>query len=99
MGLLQRVPSGAIWQADQLPTGLKRLLLDQRCEPLNVLQSNQRWDIQNQRVNLVDRSREAVALIRRIFLVSVGDGGLCYKIAGDLSRVGIPLTSRETELP
>jgi hypothetical protein len=66
------------------------LLLDEKREPLNVLQPGQRKGIQNQRVTLVEGNPEEVAIIRRIYEAFVEHGHSEYKIAEDLNNDGIP---------
>ncbi len=72
------------------PYGLSRLLLDEKREPLNVLEPGQRKGIQNQRVTLVEGPPNEVAVVRRIFHEFVQLGHSEYKIAEGLNDEGIP---------
>jgi len=65
------------------------LLLDEKREPLNVLDAGQRKGIQNQRVTLVEGPPEEVAIVRRIFEEFVEQGHSEYKIAERLNDDGI----------
>jgi hypothetical protein len=71
------------------PYGLKRLLLDEKRDPLNVLAPGQRKGIQNQRVTLVEGDPHEVAVVRRIFHEFVDLGHSEYRIAEGLNRDGI----------
>jgi DNA invertase Pin-like site-specific DNA recombinase len=85
-----KIAEQGYWAGGPPPYGLKRLLLDEKREPLNVLQPGQRKGIQNQRVTLVEGPPEEVGVIRRIFEAFVIHGHSEYKIAEDLNRDGIP---------
>jgi DNA invertase Pin-like site-specific DNA recombinase len=84
-----KIAEQGYWAGGLPPYGLQRLLLDEKREPLHVLQPGQRKGIQNQRVTLVEGSPEEVATIRRIFEAFVVRGDSEYKIAEDLNRDGI----------
>ena len=88
-----KIAEQGYWAGGPPPYGLQRLLLDEKREPLNVLQPGQRKGIQNQRVTLVEGPPEEVATIRRIFEAFVVRGDSEYKIAEDLNRDGIPSPS------
>ena len=75
------------------PYGLSRLLLDEKREPLHVLEAGQHKGIQNQRVTLTEGPPEEVAVIRRIFEEFVDRGFSEYKIAERLNDDGIPSPS------
>jgi DNA invertase Pin-like site-specific DNA recombinase len=49
------------------PYGLRRLLLDEQGEPVQILKPGQRKSIQNQRVTLVSGDKEEIAVVKRIF--------------------------------
>jgi hypothetical protein len=83
-----RIAEQGYWAGGVPPYGLQRLLLDEKREPLNVLQPGQRKGIQNQRVTLVEGPPDQVAVIRRIFHEFVNDGHSEYKIAENLNRDG-----------
>ena len=84
-----KIAEQGYWAGGPPPYGLQRLLLDEKREPLHVLQPGQRKGIQNQRVTLVEGCPEEVATIRRIFEAFVVRGESEYKIAEDLNRDGI----------
>jgi DNA invertase Pin-like site-specific DNA recombinase len=88
-----KIAEQGYWAGGPPPYGLKRLLLDEKREPLNVLQPGQRKGIQNQRVTLVEGRPEEVQVLRRIFEAFVVQGHSEYKIAEDLNRDGIPSPS------
>jgi DNA invertase Pin-like site-specific DNA recombinase len=88
-----KIAEQGYWAGGPPPYGLQRLLLDEKREPLSVLQPGQRKGIQNQRVTLVEGRPEEVAVIRRIFDAFVVHGHSEYKIAEDLNREGIPSPS------
>lgn len=71
------------------PYGLSRLLLDEKREPLHVLNPGQHKGIHNQRVTLVEGPPEQVAVIRRVFEEFVEHGYSEYKIAERLNNDGI----------
>jgi DNA invertase Pin-like site-specific DNA recombinase len=85
-----KIAEQGYWAGGLPPYGLKRLLLDEKREPLNVLQPGQRKGIQNQRVTLVEGNPEEVTIIRRIYEAFVEHGHSEYKIAEDLNKDGIP---------
>ncbi len=76
------------------PYGLSRLLLDEKREPLHVLEAGQHKGIQNRRVMLTEGPPEQVAVVRRIFEECVEKGYSEYKTAEWLatsnSRQGPP---------
>jgi DNA invertase Pin-like site-specific DNA recombinase len=84
-----KIAEQGYWAGGPPPYGLQRLLLDEKREPLSVLQPGQRKGIQNQRVTLVEGKPEEVAIVRRIFEAFVVAGDSEYKIAEDLNRDGI----------
>ncbi len=88
-----KIAEQGYWAGGPPPYGLQRLLLDEKREPLNVLQPGKRKRIQNQRVTLVEGRPEAVATIRRIFEAFVVRGDSEYKICEDLNRDGVPSPS------
>jgi DNA invertase Pin-like site-specific DNA recombinase len=84
-----KIAEQGYWAGGQAPYGLDRLLLDEKREPLQVLESGQRKGIQNQRVTLVEGDPDEVAVIRRIFTEFVQLGHSEYKIAEGLNNDGI----------
>ena len=67
------------------PYGLARLLLDERKEPLHILEPGQRKGIQNQRVTLTEGQAAQVAIVQRIFREFVEAGHSEYRIAEGLN--------------
>ncbi len=65
-----KIAEQGYWAGGPPPYGLQRLLLDEKREPLNVLEPGQRKGIQNQRVTLVEgrpeRSRGDPANLPRV---------------------------------
>ncbi len=64
-----RIPGGG-----PPPYGLSRLLLDEKREPLHVLEAGQHKGLQSQRVTLTEGPPEQMAVIRRIFDEFVEEG-------------------------
>ena len=62
-----KIAQQGYWAGGAPPYGLERLLLDERREPVHVLEPGQRKSIQNQRVTLVVGEPAEVAVIQRIF--------------------------------
>lgn len=84
-----KIAEQGYWAGGMPPYGLKRLLLDEKRDPLNVLAPGQRKGIQNQRVTLVEGDPHEVAVVRRIFHEFVELGHSEYRIAEGLNRDGI----------
>jgi DNA invertase Pin-like site-specific DNA recombinase len=84
-----KIAEQGYWAGGPPPYGLQRLLLDEKRDPLNVLDPGQRKGIQNQRVTLVEGAPDEVAVIRRIFHEFVELGHSEYKIAEGLNGDGI----------
>jgi DNA invertase Pin-like site-specific DNA recombinase len=72
------------------PYGLRRLLLDERRNPVQILEPGQRKSIQNQRVTLTPGEENQVKTIRRIFTDFVRKGRHPKEIASSLNQEGIP---------
>jgi DNA invertase Pin-like site-specific DNA recombinase len=62
-----KISEQGYWAGGPPPYALHRLLLDERREPVNVLERGQRKSIQNQRVTLVMGDPAEVAVVKRIF--------------------------------
>lgn len=75
------------------PYGLRRLLLDESREPVQVLEPGQRKSIQNQRVTLTEGDPDEVEVIRRIFREFVESKYSEHRIAEGLNRDRIPSPS------
>ena len=87
--LRARSPSRAIGPAAPRPTACSGCCLDERREPVHVLEPGQRKSIQNQRVTLVMGDPAEVAVIQRIFHEFVELGYSEYLIAERLNADGI----------
>lgn len=77
------------WAGGSPPYGTRRLLLDEKREPLHPLKKGQRKGIQNQRVTLVPGDPDQVSVIRRIFHEFVELNYSEYRIAEGLNDDGI----------
>lgn len=84
-----KISEQGYWPGGPPPYGLKRLLLDEKREPLHPLEPGQRKGIQNQRVTLVEGDAERVAIVQRIFHEFVDLEHSEYKIAETLNSDGI----------
>lgn len=62
-----KISEQGYWAGGPPPYGLKRLLLDERRNPVGVLDAGQRKSIQNQRITLVAGAEDKATVIRRIF--------------------------------
>jgi DNA invertase Pin-like site-specific DNA recombinase len=78
------------WPGGPPPYGTRRLLLDEKREPVQRLEAGQRKSIQNQRVTLVLGDSVEVAIVQRIFHEFVVLGYSEYRIAEGLNRDRIP---------
>ncbi len=78
------------WTGGTPPYGLQRLLLDEKREPVHILEPGKRKAIQNQRVTLVVDEGTAADTIRRIFDEFTELGYSEYRIAEGLNTDGIP---------
>lgn len=84
-----KITEQGYWAGGSPPYGTRRLLLDEKREPLHPLEPGQRKGIQNQRVTLVEGDPAQVAAIQRIFHEFVDLGQSEYKIAEGLNADGI----------
>jgi DNA invertase Pin-like site-specific DNA recombinase len=84
-----KITEQGYWAGGSPPYGTRRLLLDEKREPLQPLEPGQRKGIQNQRVTLVEGDPMQVAVIQRIFHEFVDLGYSEYKIAEGLNADGI----------
>ncbi|MHB9068223.1 MAG: recombinase family protein [Pirellulaceae bacterium] len=84
-----KIAEQGYWAGGPPPYGMRRLLLDEKREPLHKLEPGQRKGIQNQRVTLVEGDACQVAIIQRIFHEFVALGYSEYKIAEGLNNDGI----------
>ncbi len=84
-----KISEQGYWPGGSPPYGLRRLLLDEKREPLHVLDPGQRKGIQNQRVTLVEGDADEVIVIRRIFHEFVELLHSEYRIAEGLNTDGI----------
>jgi DNA invertase Pin-like site-specific DNA recombinase len=74
----------------QPPYGLRRLLLDEQRNPVQILKPGQRKSIQNQRVTLAPGDKDEIAVVRRIFRNFVKKRYLPKGIAETLNSEQIP---------
>ena len=88
-----RIAEQGYWAGGAPPYGLKRLLLDEKRDPLHVLQPGQRKGIQNQRVTLVNGGNEQAEVIQRIFREFTELEYSEFRIAEGLNADGIPSPS------
>lgn len=72
------------------PYGLRRLLLDEKRNPLQILEHGERKSIQNQRVVLTPGDEDQVKVIKRIFTDFVRKGLYPKDIASSLNEEAIP---------
>lgn len=84
-----KISEQGYWAGGQPPFAMRRLLLDEKREPVQVLEPGQRKGIQNQRVTLVPGDETQVAIIRRIFHEFVELGYSEHRIAEGLNGEGI----------
>ncbi len=84
-----KISEQGYWAGGSPPYGLRRLLLDEKREPLHPLEPGQRKGIQNQRVTLVEGDATQVAVIQRIFHEFVELIHSEYRIAEGLNAEGI----------
>lgn len=84
-----KIAQQGFWAGGKPPYGLKRLLLDERRNPLQTLSPGQRKGIQNQRVTLAPGDEHQVAVVRRIFDEFVHQNKDAADIAVGLNRNGI----------
>ncbi len=95
--LSEKVFKGCVKIAEQgfhaggMPSyGLRRLLLDEQRNPLQILEPGQRKSIQNQRVVLTPGEKDEARTIKRIFTDFVRKGRQTKVIATSLNEEGIP---------
>lgn len=84
-----KIAQQGFWAGGKPPYGLKRLLLDEKRTPLQILGPGQRKGIQNQRVTLAPGDEHQVATIRRIFTEFVHENRGTVEIATRLNGDGI----------
>jgi len=84
-----KIAEQGYWAGGSPPYGFKRLLLDEKREPLHTLAPGQRKGIQNQRVTLVAGDAAHVAVVCRIFHEFVELGYSEHRIAERLNADGI----------
>lgn len=84
-----KIAEQGYWAGGKPPYAFKRLLLDEKREPLHTLAPGQRKGIQNQRVALVPGEQAQVAVICRIFHEFVELEHSEHRIAEGLNSDGI----------
>jgi DNA invertase Pin-like site-specific DNA recombinase len=75
------------------PYGLRRLLLDEKRNPVQILERGQRKSIQNQRVTLTPGDPVEMEIINRIFTEFASRQKTPIQIAASLNEEGIPSPS------
>ena len=80
-----KITEQGYWAGGSPPYGTRRLLLDEKRDPLHPLEPGQRKGIQNQRVTLVEGDPVEVAVIQRIFHEFTALGYSEYRIAEGLN--------------
>ncbi|MFO0821520.1 MAG: recombinase family protein [Pirellulales bacterium] len=88
-----KITEQGYWAGGSPPYGTRRLLLDEKRDPLHPLEPGQRKGIQNQRVTLMEGDPVEVAVIQRIFHEFTALGYSEYRIAEGLNAEGIPSPS------
>jgi len=78
------------------PYGLKRLLLDEQRNPVQILKPGQHKSIQNQRVTLVPGDKEEIAVVRRVFRNFVNKRQSPADIADLLNNEGLASPGRKS---
>ena len=91
-----KIAQQGYWAGGKPPYGLQRLLLDERRNPVQLLQPGQRKGIQNQRVTLAPGDEQQVSVVRRIFDEFVRRGRSTLQIADGLNRDRIESPGRRT---
>ena len=85
-----KIAQQGYWPGGKPRYGLRRLLLNEARQPVQILQPGERKSIQNQRVTLALGDEEEVAVVRRIFREFTDGGRHEQAIADGLNRDGIP---------
>ena len=94
-----KIAQQGYWAGGRPPFGFQRLLLDERREPVHVLEPGQRKGIQNQRVTLVVGEAAEVGVLKRIFHEFVDLGHSEYLIAERLNDGRDPVGQRPSLEP
>ena len=85
-----KITQQGYWAGGTPRYGLRRLLLNEAREPVQILEPGERKSIQNQRVTLTLGDERQVAVVRRIFHEFAEGGRHEQAIAEGLNRDGIP---------
>jgi DNA invertase Pin-like site-specific DNA recombinase len=80
-----KIAEQGYWAGGMPPYGMQRLLLDEKREPVGILEPGQRKSIQNQRVTLVEGDPAAIIVIQRIFHEFVALGHSEHRVAEGLN--------------
>ena len=84
-----KIAQQGYWAGGKPRYGLRRLLLNEARQPVQILQTGERKSIQNQRVTLAPGDEREVAVVRRLFHEFTEDGRHEHAIAERLNRDGI----------
>jgi len=84
-----KIAEQGYWAGGSPPYGLRRLLLDEKREPVHVMEPGQRKSIQNQRITLVQGDPAEIAVLRRLLHEFVHLRHSEYLIAERLNADGI----------
>jgi len=82
----EKITSQGFWGGGMPPYGMKRLLLDEKRNPVQILEHSEHKAIHNQRVTLTPGGKHEVETVRRIFNLFVNDGVAPEQIAEELNR-------------
>jgi DNA invertase Pin-like site-specific DNA recombinase len=86
----EKIAKQGYWAGGKPRYGLRRLLLNEARQPVQILQPGERKSIQNQRVTLTLGDEREVAVVRRIFHEFTQGGRHEQAIAEGLNHDGIP---------
>ena len=84
-----KITQQGYWAGGKPRYGLRRLLLNEAREPVQILEPGERKSIQNQRVTLTLGDERQVVVVRRIFHEFTDGGRHEQAIAEGLNRDGI----------
>lgn len=85
-----KIASGGYWAGGSPPYGTRRLLLDEKRNPVRLLEDGEHKAIHNQRVTLAVGDEAEVDTVRRIFMIFGKEGKEPSEIADMLNGEGIP---------
>lgn len=85
-----KIASSGYWAGGSPPYGTRRLLLDEKRNPVRVLEHGEHKAIHNQRVTLTVGEDNEVETVNRIFILFGHEGKDADEIADVLNNEGIP---------